>query len=97
MKCSLGISDFLDEISSLSQSIVSLLKNLVKYTHEKLDERIHRLKPGKFLGAETSVYVKLGYIILMVSRCVHRPGNSLSPLLSRFIWRHINHTGVIDH
>ena len=95
MKCSFGISNFLDEISSLSQSIVFLLKNLVKYTHEKLDERIHRLKPGKFSGAETSVSVKLGYIILMVPRCVHRPGNSLNPLL-RFIWR-FHHTGIIDH
>lgn len=54
----------------------SLLKDMLKHTHEQPNEEIRWARPERGPNTGTSVPVETGYIILLVHGCVCQPENS---------------------
>ena len=57
----------------------SLLKGMLKYTHEQPNEEIRWARPERVPNTGTSVPVEMGYIILLGHGCVCQPENSKTP------------------
>lgn len=57
----------------------SLLKDMLKHTHEQPNEEIRWARPERVPNTGTSVSMEMGYIILLVHGCICQPENSQIP------------------
>lgn len=54
------------------------------------------MKSERVPSTGSSVPMELGYITVLVRRCVHSPGSSPFPILLEFLWR-LPHIGIINY
>lgn len=66
---------------------------MIKDTYEYPDEKIHR---ARSVSTEASVSMELGYISLLIGRCVCQPESAPNPILMQFLWR-LHRIGMPDY
>ena len=91
----------LEHLTELRETLMftSFSKDLIKYTDEQPDEkmhRAHRVRTGRVPNTGASVLVELGCVTLLVCRCVYQLGSTLNPILLGILWK-LHHIGMINH
>ena len=62
-------------------TFTSLLKDIVRDTDQQQDDETHWVRSERTPSTGVSVPMELGYVTLLLHKCVHQPGSSLNPIL----------------